>query len=256
MDNDVLDGAGTTTTTNGSGESTTAPAVPDLTEQLRDVLGPTISTIGSSLQALEDKQNAINDRLDGLGGSNTPDTPDPSDDSEFNKLYADPNKYLAGVMNEVLEKRGDGGTAIALEQLGRNNLAENEKRIDDTYGNGTWKEKILPMIEHPLGEMKPSIKADAGSLRTLVDAALGQETVRDDLVQRRTEMLNRKPTPPSLPGGGIPSAGEPKERLTDVERQFANSVGVDEGTFLGLRNASASGSVTLDEYMKISGKEQ
>jgi hypothetical protein len=253
MDNDVLDGA--ENNSNEPAPSPETPAVPNLTDQLRETLGPTIAHIGQSLQTLQEQQAEINQRLEGEGGTLKPETNASGEaTSDFDKLYEDPNKFLAGVMNEVLDKRGTGGVDTILEQLSQQNVAVNEKRIDDYYGEGTWKDVLSPILEQAFNQLDPEVRANAESMKTIVDAAVGQENVRDQLVQKRTEMMNR-PKPPSLPGNGIPANREPADQLSSTEKIFAQSNNIDEKVFLELGKTSRNGSTSLNDYLAATGKE-
>lgn len=262
---DILDDGGTPTASPEPNNPAPTPPT-EKTETPEEtayrVIGPALATIGAHLKSQNETIAQLAQRVDNIPPVTAPEPTYDIDGQPVNQAFLDfqkdPDGRLASVMSEVLDKRDDGsGSAVANEIL-NTHIERHRQDIDSKYGPGIFDEHVTPVLAPALEALRqrPTQAVDRNQVKTLVDSALGQETIRYKLYeayQTHQAKLASDP-PPALAVGGV--APPRAESLSGVEKDFCDEANMDQSVYQAMRSKSPRTASEFKAVMSAFGKDK
>jgi hypothetical protein len=184
-------------------------------------------------QAMAQLTDTVRDAANRL--TQAPASPAPRTNEEFlNDLAASPQEVIrreaAFAARQVASEHLNPAVLQVLDNGNTTLMHEHEMRIDQEFGEGTYKEVFAPQLEKDISQLRqvnPRAIADRGTIDALVNRLYGGENF-PMLVERRQRLektAGMRGLSHLIPGGGVPRlrVGNPAEETPpDVEGQLQN----------------------------------
>jgi len=195
-----------------------------------------IKTLGQRLVAVEQQFQGL------ITNQPAPAVVDVSDDDLPTRLLTDPKAVLKEEFQANAKETLAPALGVLFEDRKNEVLAQYQRSIDETFGEGTWAEEFQPEVDKALTNMPPEMAGSSGHLRVMVNAIKGSEPVFNRLIERGAKLEEaaekaetaRQNEPPSLLGAGHARPEEPsisqdlKEWIADTNRVTGGKLTVEE----------------------------
>lgn len=224
---------------------------------LQDSLGPLVREMGGAVRQVSDRLSKLEEgghrSKEGDDGDQLKDT--------VKELLEDPEKAVGKWAEKALEKRGQGGEATT-QAVSNQLIANLAQDIDNTFGEGTWKEHFAKEMGEVVKRLPGQLKVDRDTL------AAGVAAIKGDKFKELSSLLTEKAKKEQaeeielakrgytrLPAGRMPA--EPKNELTQEEKEMlgklnAAGANISEEQYLREKDIGP----TIDDWLAVQPKKQ